>query len=330
MTTPIQSIRNPYRGINAHLHSRWQNRGGWNSFHTNHISDLARALKPVLAPLGYDAETEYSLQIRRPGDSPLRPRADVLVFDQVPGRVRPVSRGMGGAVAELELPMSAVLDLDDPEEVYSAVAIYPVTDGERDRGEPVAWIELLSPTNKPGGSAAEDYRAKRQWLLQSGLVVVEIDYLHESPPTIRDIPVYYAPGRADVPQPGAHAYHITVIDPHPALMQGRSRTTFMDVDDPLPRVTIPLAGADVLAFDFGAPYQRTLTELTYGRLVDYRHLPDHVERYSPADQARIAARMLAVLEAARAGRDLETDPLPTTPGELDDLLARLQQINEDA
>jgi hypothetical protein len=318
---PFRLVRNPYEGINAHLHSRWQNRGGWNSFHANHISDLARSLKTVLGPLGYDAETEYSLQIRRPADGGLaRPRADVLLLDQAIWRPRPSPSPVGEltSTAVLDLPMSQILELDDAEEIYSAVAIYQMNDD--DRGEPVAWVELLSPTNKPGGSDEREYRAKRRLLLQSGLVLVELDYLHQSPPAIPGVPVYYAPGRTDMPQPNAHAYHITIIDPRPELMRGQGHTHFINVDEPLPALMIPLAGADRVRFDFDPPYQRTLTELTYGRQMDYRSLPDHFESYSPADQTRIAARMLALAEAAQAGRDLESTTLTPVAGGLDALL----------
>lgn len=65
---PVRSIRNQYLGINAHLHSFWQGVGGWSRFHTNHISDLLRMLRPLLLPLGYDADIEPSLQIRRVDD----------------------------------------------------------------------------------------------------------------------------------------------------------------------------------------------------------------------------------------------------------------------
>ena len=53
---PLRSVRNQYPGVNAHLHSYWQGRGGWSRFHTNHIADLLRALRPLLLPRGYDAD----------------------------------------------------------------------------------------------------------------------------------------------------------------------------------------------------------------------------------------------------------------------------------
>ena len=40
----VNSKRNQYRGINAHLHSFWQAKGGWDSFHSNHMTDLMREM----------------------------------------------------------------------------------------------------------------------------------------------------------------------------------------------------------------------------------------------------------------------------------------------
>lgn len=63
-------------------------------------------------------------------------------------------------------------------------------------------------------------------------------------------------------------------------------------------------------------------------LVDYRHLPVNFQRYSEADQARIAARMAAVLEAARQGVDLEKGPFPAKAISLAAALAAIEQIKE--
>jgi hypothetical protein len=84
-----------------------------------------------------------------------------------------------------------------------------------------------------------------------------------------------------------------------------------DVDTPIPTMTVPLSGDDLLDFDFDAPYQRTFEAATYGAyLVDYAQLPMEFERYSRADQMRIARRMLAVMEAVRDGVDLAAIPAP--------------------
>lgn len=272
---PIRSAKNQYRGINAHLHSYWQSEGGWDSFHSNHITYLTSALKAKLLPMGYTAETQQSLQIRRLGEPAGRPESDVTLSQ------------------------------------YTAIGIYEFVPGQSDRGEPVAWIELLSPSNKPGGQDAAYYRNKRHKLLQSGMVFVELDYLHESPSTFERIPRYAGTGNGS--DSGAHPYRIMVVDPRPVFLEGIVYPAEFDVDDPIPSVEIPLHADDVLSFDFNAPYQRTFDELFYGvELVDYSQLPLHWERYSRDDQIHILARMLAVMKGVRNGIDLEKSvPIPT-------------------
>lgn len=91
MTSVVHSIRNQYFGINAHLHSFWQGTGKWHRFHNVHITQLLVALKAQLIPMGYTAETEESLQIRRIADQPAYPRADILITDRAQQRSQPAS-----------------------------------------------------------------------------------------------------------------------------------------------------------------------------------------------------------------------------------------------
>ncbi len=58
MMKPVRSIKNQYRGINAHLHSFWQARHKWNRFHNVHIAHLVGLLKAQLLPMGYTAVNE--------------------------------------------------------------------------------------------------------------------------------------------------------------------------------------------------------------------------------------------------------------------------------
>jgi hypothetical protein len=324
---PVRSVRNQYRGINAHLHSYWQAVGGWSRFHSNHISDLLRALRPQLLPLGYDADLEPSLQIRRldGGGADVRPESDVTIYDLDPARARlPRRAASGTGVAELVLPLSDAL-FGEPlsEKQYGAIGIFEFVPGKLDRGEPIAWIELLSPSNKPGGRDAREYFDKRLTVLESDLIFIEIDYLHESPSTLPGLPSY-RPQRGRPGDDRAHAYRVAVIDPRPDLRRGMVRAREFGVDVPIPTVAIPLSGNDTLAFDFGQPYRKTIEETLYGlQLVDYRELPANFDRYSLEDQRRIALRMLATVEAARAGEDVESGPFPVADFSLDDALTRL-------
>jgi hypothetical protein len=73
-------------------------------------------------------------------------------------------------------------------------------------------------------------------------------------------------------------------------------------------------------------YQRTFEEALYGYDLVYSELPPNFERYSPADQQRIAARMLAVLEAQRNGIDLETGPFAVQEIVLEEALGRIKEM----
>lgn len=326
----LRSIKNQSPGINAHLHSHWQGRGGWSRFHTNQIADLLRALRPLLLPRGYDADIEPSLQGRRLDDAepPRFPESDLTIYDRDRGRAALPGGGQSRAgVAELVVPLAEGL-FGEPisTKEYGALKVYEWAPDRVDRGEPIVWIELLSPSNKPGGRDARDYFDGRLGLLESRIAFVEIDYLHELPTTLRGLPGY-RPGRGQQPDDAAHAYRIAVIEPRPDFRRGIMRVSDFDVDAPLPVVALPLSGDETLEFDFGPPYHKTFEETLYGwQLIDYGELPDGFALYSAADQRRILARMVAVAEAAAAGTDLETGPFPVRDLPAGEALARLTAL----
>ncbi len=276
---PIQTVKNQYRGINAHLHSYWQGVAQWNNFHNAYISSLMAALKKQLLPMGYTAFMEDSIQIRRTDEY----------------QRRPIS-----------------------EKPYSAVVI------QKHGHQPVAWIELLSPSNKRPGDDALVYLSKREDLLDSGIVLVELDYLHETPPTLPRIPNYSRLRSAP-----ARPYRIVVFEPRPQIDEGWVSINEFEVDEPIPTVTIPLNAGEFLTFDFGQPYQKLYEDMLYGldpNIVDYRQLPVHFDRYSPTDQLRILTRMLTVIAAEKEGVDLEQTPLPLIepPASIEAALALLE------
>jgi len=322
----VRSVKNQYLGINAHLHSYWQAGGDWGEFHASYIIDLSRALKAQLAPLGYVAGIQKSIQIRRENTDDSKPKSDVTIYDTHPTRPFMAAQPPLGGAYDMVLDLPEVLEEEDDSAEFRALAIYEANPDPADNlGEPVAWIEILSPSNKPGGQHAQIYKSKRRKLLDSAIVFVEIDYLHESPPTFDRIPRYRSRTRNNVGSTNAHPYRILVIDPRPLISQGKLYTYQFDVDQPIPIVTIPLSASDVLEFDFGRSYHRTLQDEMFAYMhVSYEQLPVNFNRYSKDDQQRIAARMIAVLEAAKNGIDLETGPFPTQALTLEDALARIE------
>lgn len=318
---PVNPTKNQYRGINAHLHSYWQSQPGWDEFHTNHIADLMRVLNDELLPRQYVARLEQSLQVRRHSELAGRPESDLTIYDRYPLRAAQPAVPFTSRVAPIAIPEA--IDLAEELADYRAIAVYrhPL----QVQGKPVVWIELLSPSNKPGGQDAGRYRDKRLVMLQSGMVFVELDYLHESAST------FYQIARYPSSREPSHPYHIFVVDPRPVFVDGSVYPYHFDVDQSIPEVDIPLSSDDVLSFDFGIAYEKTLTESRFSQifLTDYTQLLLNFDRYSPDDQARIVNRMIAVVKAAQAGVDLETHaPLPVESLPLDDALAQLKILTE--
>jgi Protein of unknown function (DUF4058) len=318
MMKPVRSIKNQYRGVNAHLHSFWQAKHKWNRFHNVHIGDLMKLMQQQLTPMGYIAEAEESLQIRRIGDDVAhKPVADVLISDT------DYQRASYEGGAKLASPQTISLEElieEDLEHPYSAVAIYSDFLAS-ESGEPVAWVELLSPTNKGETEDAKTYRAKRRLMLEKGLVFVEMDYLHETPPTFRLLADYTRS------IPDSHPYRILVLDPRPDFKEGQWGLGEFSVDEPIPILTIPLNGDDKIEFDFGAAYRKTFEESVYGFQMDYSQFPLNFERYSETDRTRIANRMLAILKAARDGVDLEKNvPLAVEEVPLETALQRISEF----
>lgn len=320
----VVAVKNQYLGINAHLHSFWQKMGGWKEFHTSHIVYLTALLKTQLLPLGYTAGIEDSLQIRRSESEEGRPESDIAIHDRDP--VRPFLPFEGsfavGEKAEILAIPDIMLDYEELSE-YRAIAIRNERN-DRQESNLVAWIELLSPSNKL--QDVKLYRTKRLDLLRIGVVFVELDYLHESPPTVSRIPNYAGWRRRSWPSSNAHPYRILIIDPRPQLYEGKAIHYEFDVDEPIPTVQIPLNGSDVLTFDFGPAYHKTLAETFFAyEFVDYSQYPVNFERYSPEDRQRIATRMVAVLEAARDGINLESGPFERPEISFEEAMQRIDQ-----
>jgi hypothetical protein len=292
----VHTRKNQYQGVNAQLHSYFQSQGGWSSFHTTFISALARDLNTQL-PDGFVVDIEQSLQIREihpdTGERIRRPEPDVTIY-----RTREAVSwsGGGGVAATLTQSIPDTLDLTE-DLYYSAVVIHPV-EADEVLGRAVTRIELLSPSNKQGEGYIQ-YREKCYAALKSGVALVELDFLHETSPVVKGLPLYPT-------EPESYAYNITVSDPTPSLEAGTASTYAFGVDTPIPPVPIPLGQSNQIEVNLNDLYDEVYISLiAYSRRVDYEEEPMHLERYSPIDQTRIRQRMAAVQERQRAGLSLE-------------------------
>jgi len=311
MNSAIISTVNQYLGINAHFQSlalSYGNGGLWREFHRSHITDLTRALNLELEPRGYIAHQEDSLQIGFFPDD-YKPESDVLTRD-VARQVRP-PEGARASASVIALPAEMLLDTDETRiKAPAAIKIYRIEDDEA--GLPVTWIELLSPSNKTG-QGSESYRAKRDAILQLGIVFVEVDYLHGISTSLRTILDYHTPGRKSEPASDAYPYHIWMIDPRlPRHDEASAALASFKVDDPIPQFDIPLSGQERVRFDFNVVYHQTFRlQPGFGRRVDYSKPPvDALTDYNVRDQFAIAVRMLTVQALAGEGSDLRAGPFP--------------------
>lgn len=290
---PIHSKTNLYPGINAHLNSFLQQEGGdWEMFHAKHINVLQEYLDPLLAP-NYYAVIEKSLQVTALPpmlDVPSRTRPDVAVFQRQPSASPLMTAPSEADAPVVTLPLADLLA--DDEFGYLAAVVYHM-DGGHLPGQPVTRIEVMSPSNKPPKGDYQQYKARRNRTLRSGIVMVEIDYLHETFPT---------DGRLDnyaLGEDGAYPYSITVHLPQPSPFAGKVYVYGVVVDQRLPRIDIPLAGDDTVRVDFNTVYNQTFERMVaFQLIVDYAADPMNFDRYTPDDQAKIRA----ILDAIRRER----------------------------
>lgn len=294
---PLHFRKNQYYGVNAHLQSFFQAHGGWESFHTKFISYLSDAISDRLPP-GYLVNIAQSLQIREfhpDADEGIiaRPRPDAAIYrTETPSSTTPETEALSaGKVSALVVPVIATMDPDE-DLYYLAIKIYrPVEDTYW--GRPVTQIELLSPSNKKDAGLAQ-YRDKRNLVLRSGLRLVEVDFLHETPPPFRGVPHY--PDDPDVTP-----YRISVSNPNPTVEAGFTHTYRLNIDVASPAITIPLEGEDAFDLDFGAIYDQTFASMSaYSIRVDYTQLPERFETYNPADQEHIRQVMARAASAPSA------------------------------
>jgi len=212
----------------------------------------------------------------------------------------------------------------DPELYPAAIEIRRVKSPEDGEGTPVAWIELLSRSNKPGGSDHTDYEEKRQDVIQTGQVLIEIDYLHQSSPVIDALPRYKPNRDGQVPE-GASPYYVSVIDPKKADQPGKAVDIYQfGPEDPIPTINIPLPDR-VIRFDLDSAYNTTVRDNYAGagfheqRSIDYQYLPSDIKTFSKADQDKIAARLSLIEQADREGylHDPDrTQPLPLNSADI--------------
>jgi hypothetical protein len=197
------------------------------------------------------------------------------------------------AILRFDMQLREITQYED-EEFIAGVEVF-ASETPQSNETPLLRIESLTPANKPGGIRHARYLENRLSILERGLPLVEIDFPHHSPPINPTLPSYAAG------EVGAYPFLIIVTDPRPSIQEGTITIYGIHVNEPLPVITLPSFGSQVMTLDLNPAYNDACvsTRLFYLDIIDYAALPLGFDRYSPDDQARIRARMAAIAAAQR-------------------------------
>jgi len=265
------SLNNPFMGINPLLHEILLTQDRWQEFHNVFLTQCLLALRQQLVNTAYTVGLEQTVRIQSVSDLFTRYRPDLLIATNkntpylIPSQTSPTAM----------LAITDVMDLDDPDPDPLSVVIKKYEDDN-----PVAWIELLSPSNKLPFDGYYQYRSKREVVLGASIVFVELDFVHNQPPTLRYLD--YSKG-----EEGAYPFHITALIPNPRIETGVAQVSHLKVMEKIPALNIPLLGDDELILDLEAVYQNMFTQAAYASEIA-RNQPQ-LTTYHPDDRAKILA-----------------------------------------
>lgn len=254
---------------------------GWGAFHAAHVVTMAEVLQESL-PAHYVAFAEQSIQLTEWGwDMGQIRRPDVTILQTNPS--------LSLSNLQNTPTPTMVFDLDDIEPFTEPMKRVVVREFREGRiGKPVTAIELISINKKSRNSGYYLYQQTRKQLFKKGISLVEIDYLHEAPPILPQIPQY--PHQAN-----SYPYYALVTDVR-AIQPRKTVNVFaFGVDDPIPQIPVPLMGEEWVMFDLAKAYQLTLQRGAWLRLVGSMIGKDYhtaqFEAYHPKDQAWIVRQI---------------------------------------
>jgi hypothetical protein len=217
----------------------------WPGVHNRLIVYIADQLQPRLRPR-YIATTEERIVV---GEASHQIVPDV--------RIEQAGTGRGTSIAAAsEVDQAVLVELPEPEIHEAYVAIIDRASGHR----VVAIIEVVSPTNKHFGPGRESYLAKQREVMASTVHLVEIDLLRAGPHVLA-VPEWLLP---------SHATYDYVV----SVSRSPRRTGFeiypRALQEPLPRVAIPLASDDPdVPLNLQAALTRVYEEGAFEDRIDY-------------------------------------------------------------
>jgi len=235
----------PFPGMNPYL----EQPGVWPDFHVTLLTELRRALvAQVSEKYVVGVEEELFIHEATAEERRLTARADVAVTER--GAHRGQAAPSTGAPAA---PTYATLPVTVDVERHRSLAVR-----DREGGQVVTAIEVLSPTNKDPSKHRDQYEAKRLRLIESGVNLVEIDLLR---------------GWGRMPMDGLPPCDYCVMVSRSEEWP-RAGVWPLGLRDVLPKVPTPLRPPDPDAWlDLQAALHRVYDDAGYARRL-YRHEPN--------------------------------------------------------
>ncbi|PJF30151.1 MAG: hypothetical protein CUN52_04710 [Phototrophicales bacterium] len=267
-------FQNPFAGINPLLHEILLTQDRWQEFHQVFLTQCLMILRQKLADTHYTVSLEQTVKIQSMYENMARYRPDWLIKIKKSDLPIPASSPNR---ATATLAIVDIMDLDDPEPEPLSLVIRKSEDDL-----PVAWIELLSPSNKLPFDGYYQYRLKRQVIVEAGIVFIELDFIHNQSPTFRYLD--YSKGEID-----AYPFHIAVLIPNPGIETGVAHVEHFHLMQKIPTLRIPLLGDDTVALNLNDVYQDIYARGAYAKEIA-RKMPLLIT-YHPADREKILAHL---------------------------------------
>ncbi|ETX02644.1 DUF4058 family protein [Candidatus Entotheonella palauensis] len=254
----------PFPGMDPYL----EHPALWPGVHQRFITYLGDTLNAVLPP-HYVADIGERLYVVEPAHT-IYP--DVVVHEQPPVRSHaPLKSPATSTAVSSDPPWVLTIEPVEMREVF--IHIVSVADASR----VITAIEVLSPSNKAGGSPGKElYQSKQRELLASQTHLIEIDLLRRGSHTV-------APPRVYLAQQGTWDYLVCL---HRGGEGQRYEVWARGLRERLPRIRVPLSEGDRdLVVDLQTILTRCYDEGAYARRLNYAEEPQPPLRASDIEWA---------------------------------------------